>query len=257
MTEQELEKRKQRIMKIGKVGLLALVGFVVAPFIFLAIKGLIGLVVAAGIGLLLINITPVLMEKFANWRLKAIKAEAAKNPIETLQRDFGQRQDALQRFREAITTFSAATMTFGDKLDGFKEQFPKDATKFEQQLAKMKKLLDIRRLRYKEAEDALEQYAAEIDRAKAIWAMGLEAAKMNKAAGMTEEDFLAKIKVETALDSVQTSMNTAFAELETSLLEAKVEKEVLALGEGESERIDDDSDSESGGRKLERVRVRR
>jgi hypothetical protein len=229
VSENEIDvvRQKQKIVTLVKVGMFVLTGFVVAPAIFVAIKGMVGLAVAAVAGLFMINVTPAIADAFANWRLKLIKAEAGRNPIETLQIDFGKRQDALHRFKDAINTFSASVMNFSDKLEGFRVQFPQDSEKFDSQLAKMKKLLEIRRNRYKEAEAAVKQYAAEIDRAKAIWDMGLEAAKMNAAAGMTEEDFMQKIKVETALDSVTKSMNSAFAELETSLEEEEGDKPMI------------------------------
>lgn len=231
MNDTDLQEQARRIKKYVQIGILGIAGFVVAPFILLAIKGLLGLGLLILLGLGAFNLAPVIGDKIGNWRLQALKAEAAKNPIETLQTDYGMRLDALHQFKQAITTFSAAVKNFADRLDGFKSNpkiTAKDAAKFDDQLMKMKKLLEVRRKRYKEAELALEQYDGEIEKAKAIWEMGLEAAKMNAAAGMSDEDFLQKIKVETALDSVQTSMNTAFAELETSLLEEDDEKAIVA-----------------------------
>jgi len=116
---------------------------------------------------------------------------------------------------------------FEDKLDGFTVKFPKEAPKFKENFEKMKELLNLRRKKYKDADHTLDLYNGEIDKAKAIWEMGLEAAKMNAAAGMKDDDFMAKIRVETALDSVTTSMNTAMAELETSLIEEDDEKQML------------------------------
>lgn len=229
MDDTQMQIRRQKIEAVAK-GVVAFVGcVVVAPIVFLAIKGLVGLIVAGVIGLGVINLAPVIAFKLGNWRLAAIKAEAAKNPIETLEQDYAERQQALSNFKHAITTFSAAVQTFKDKLEGFSIKFPKDTDKFNDQFSKMKKLLDVRKHRYKEAEAALDQYSSEIDRAKAIWAMGQEAAKMNAAAGMTDEDFLAKLKQETAMDSVTTSMNTAFAELETSLMEEDGTQEAQKL----------------------------
>lgn len=219
MNESELESKRARMTAVVKVGMLGLAGLVVSPVIFLAVKGLVGIVLALVGGLAIVNVAPLAAYRFSSWRLREIKAEAARNPIETLQLDFGERKNALHSFKESITVFSASVSTFSDKVDGFKIRFPGDSTKFEDQLSKMKKLLEVRKRRYKEAEATLVQYDGEIDRAKAIWEMGQEAAKMNNAAGMRDEDFLAKIKVETALDSVTTSLNTAFAQLETAVME--------------------------------------
>ncbi len=213
------EQRKERLEKVLKVVMLLIVGFVVAPFIFVAIKGLIGLAVAAVVGVLLSQFAPVLAALIANWRLKAIKAEAARNPIETLQNDYGRRVEALQQFKEAIESFSTEVYTFSDKLAGFKAQYPDEADRYDDALSKMKQLLTLRAKKYKEAKANLVDYDEEIKKAKAIWEMGLAAAKMNKAAGVGNDDFLAKIMKDTALDSVQRSMNSAFADLEISLLD--------------------------------------
>lgn len=217
--ELTLEERRERLEKILRYLMLGGIGVVVAPVIFLAIKGLVGLLIAAAIGVTSVQLAPVVATTLANWRLKLLKAEAARNPVETLQNDYGRKLDALKKFRAAIQSFSAAVKDFQDKLKGFKDQYPKDADAYDDQLDKMKRLLKLRTDKYEEAKDNLEDYAKEIDKVKAIWEMGQEAVKMNKAAGMTDGDFVSKIMKETAIDSVQRSMNNAFADLEISLLD--------------------------------------
>lgn len=54
--------------------------------------------------------------------------------------------------------------------------------------------------------------------------MSLAANKMHRAAGMTEDSFIQRIKTETAIDAVQSSLNRALSQLETSL-----SKDVLAI----------------------------
>lgn len=218
---QDIELKRKRIESIVKVAALGVVGFVVAPVIFLTIKGLIGLIVAAGISMTVINFTPWFAVKLANWRLKALKHEAMKNPIETLQNNYKDRLGALQRFREAINSFSSEIKSFTEKLGDFKKRYPDEADKFDGQLAQMKQLLALRSGKYQEAKANLEQYELEIQKADSIWQMATAAAAMSKAAGVDADEFYAKIQVETALDSVQKSLNVAFADLELSLLDEK------------------------------------
>jgi len=217
----DLEIKRNRIESIVKVLAFLVAGFLVAPFIFIAIKGLIGLVVALVVGLVVVNLIPWFSSMVANWRLKALKHEAGKNPIETLQNDYRKRIQALQSFRQSILNSKAEVAMFGDKLDGFKRQYPQDAAKFDEQYRQMMALLQLRGKKYVEAKGNLERYNSEIERAKAIWDMAQAAAEMNKAAGMDADEFYAKIQVETALDSVQKSMNVAFADLELSLVDEK------------------------------------
>lgn len=219
MIELSPEQRKKRIETIVKTVGLLVAGFVVAPFVFIAIKGLIGLAIAAAIGMGIVFFTPVVAAIAVNLRLKALKAEAKRNPVETLQKDFIQRQTALADFRQAIVSFSAEVKNFADKLVDFVKQYPAEADKFKDQLSKMKQLLNLRQKKYQQAQESLASYQLEIQKAGAIWEMGCAAARMNEAAGMSEDDFLAKIQTETAINAIQTNMNEAFADLEISLLD--------------------------------------
>lgn len=212
-----IDEKRRKIELAVKVGALFLVGFIVSPFIFVAIQGVAGLIVAGTIGFAAINLAPWAAAKIANWRIMALKHEAARNPVETLQNDYLRRQESLKDFGAAITTFSAKVSTFADKLVEFRKQYPDEVEKFNAQLAKMRQLLDLRRAKYKSAQAELARYEDEIQKAGAIWQMGQAAADMAEAAGMTEEDFLAKIQVETALDSVQAQLNVAFSDLEQAL----------------------------------------
>jgi hypothetical protein len=238
-----LESKRKNIERVVKVLGLLVAGFVVAPFVFIAIKGLIGLALAAVVGWGIVFFTPVVAAMMANWRLKALKAEAARNPVETLQNDYAKRQTALAEFRQAIVTFSGEVKNFADKLVDFVKQYPAEAAKFKEQLSKMKQLLALRQKKYTQAQESLVAYELEIQKAGAIWEMGCAAAKMNEAAGMTEDDFLAKIQTETALNSIQTNLNEAFADLEISLLDEDKDKakEIYAAKQRDMVHSDEDN----------------
>lgn len=213
----DLELKRERIERIVKYAALPIIGFIVAPYIYLSIKGLIGLIVAGVISVIVVNMIPWFAAVVANWRLKALKHEAAKNPIETLENDYKRRHDALVAFRQSILNSKAEVAGFGDKLEDFKSEYPNDAAKFDEQYRKMVELLRLKARKYEQAKANLQSYEAEIDRARAIWKMAQAAAQMNKAAGVDTDEFFAKIQVETALGSVQKNLNLAFAELEMSL----------------------------------------
>lgn len=236
------EQRKQRTELVIKVVGLLGVCLILGPLATTLAAGgmaLAGLIVGAAALFTVVKFIPWFALKIGNARLKAIKAEAAKNPVETLQNDYQKRTTALGEFRQKIVNFSAEVKNFADKLVDFNKKFPAEAPKFKEQLSKMKQLLDLRQKKYQQAQDNLAAYELEIQKAGAIWDMGQAAAKMNEAAGMTEEDFLQKIQVETALNSITTNLNEAFADLEISLMDDDKEKakELYAqkqqqLGEG-------------------------
>ena len=220
----DLEKKKKVIdLTVKGVGF-AILGFVVAPFIFATIQGMAGLVIAGGIALTVNAFIPYFSLKIANWRIQALKAEAAQNPIETLQNDYLIKKDALSRFADSIRTFRGEIGIFASKLEEFKKLYPKDAKKFDDNHDRMKQLLKLREDKYKEANQSLKNYENEIARANSMWEMAKAAARMNDASGIVnEEDFLQKIQKETALDSVTRGMETAFADLETAILNEEVD----------------------------------
>ncbi len=218
MNLSELNQKRKRLTKWTQIGLLV-VALIAAPIVFLIIQGIVGLAVAGVLGLAVVSFAPAVSLKFANWKLQAIKAEATKNPVETLQNVYAERLAQKSAFKVKITNFRAKVATFADKVEGFKERYPQDVDKFEQQLAQMQKLLNRREQKYVKVSGDLEKFAGVIQRADAIWQMGLAAAEMNAAAGEFDgEQMYERIKVETALDSIQDSMNLAFSEMESDLM---------------------------------------
>ena len=112
----DLELKRKRIETTVKILALLVIGFFVAPFVFISIKGLIGLVIAFAISFGVISFTPYFATVIANWRLKAIKHEARKNPVETLQNRYGEKQAALGNFLESIKKFAAKLKTLESKI---------------------------------------------------------------------------------------------------------------------------------------------
>jgi hypothetical protein len=212
------EKRKQ-LQKLWKIILGGLVCLAVGPFALL----IVGLGPAILLSWVIIQFLPWFSASIANWRLKALKAEAARNPVETLQNGYIQQQQKLAEARKAIVTFKSEIESYASELSGFKKQFPQDSLKFEATLTKMRQLYDFREDKYHQAKHQLDAKAVEIEKAEAIWKMAKAAEKLHQTAGMTEQDFLAKIMEETALASVDNSLNAAIAELDLSLAE-EVEK---------------------------------
>lgn len=214
----DLEKKRKRIEGVVKILALLVVGFVVYPFIFMALKGLLALIAAVFVGALALTFTPWIAAKLANWRLKTIKHEAAQNPIETLENQYAKRVEAMSNFKRHIHEFHATLKGMWDEIEKYKSEFPGQACPYEPQYAKMVQLLNNRTAKYKDAIAQLEEFETLIERKRAEWKIAQAAAKMSKAAGVGE-DFMSKLMSDTALDSVQNGLNLAFAELETSLLD--------------------------------------
>jgi hypothetical protein len=214
------DEKARKTATIIKVVLFVVLGLIAAPIAFLAIKGLIGLIAAAVIAFTAITIAPVLGDMAANWKLKALKDEAARNPIETLQRELLRREKLLADQKPKIERFETKILNFEGKLAGFKRQYPEEAPRFERTLNSMRQLLGLRKERYQEAKANLVQFELETQKARAIWEMG-QAAKDASEGGMTEDDFYAKLKTDTSIEAIEETMNESFARLESSLLESK------------------------------------
>lgn len=215
----DIELKRVKIERLAKIGALCLAGFLIAPIILATIKGIIGLIIAGVITLAAVNLAPWYCAKVANWRIMALKHEAAKNPIPTLENEYIARASKLDQFKDSLENFKAAVKAFYSKLNDVKKRFPEEAQQFEDNYAKLKQLEDLRSRKYLDARQSLADFRASIDKAQIIWDLGQEAKKTSDAAGIGDEDILADIKTKTAIDSVQRSLDTAFADLEISLLE--------------------------------------
>lgn len=233
----ELDRKQTKIENVVKVLGLLLTGFIVAPFVFIAIKGLIGLIIAAAVSFAVINFLPYIAMKFANWKLAAMKAEASANPILTLENQYKEREEGLIAFRENIKTFHAEVQNFYSELEEQSSVHPELRAKFLEQYNKMKALLAMRSDKYKQAQRNLAAFNDVIEVKRSEWKLALAAAKMTKAAGVGE-DFITKLLADTAISTVTTSLNTAFAELEVSLLdEQPVNVPPVVASDAKSEKV--------------------
>jgi len=226
------EAQKQKFITIAKWGVIVAACAVALPVVFFGALGMIGILIAGGIGLVGINAAPVVALKLANMKYRALDAErvehiekvsnaAAVNPIETLIQQSMEKRQASDQFKQAITIFRTEVKNFADQIAGFAKEYPDDVARFQTQQDAMNKLLKFREDRYKQLQVELDNFDAAIKRAQAMWKMSQAAQKMNKLAGMEIADPFEKIKADSAINSVMTSMNKAFAEMETALMDNK------------------------------------
>lgn len=216
-----IDPRAKRWGLFAKYAALLAVGFFVAPYIWVAIGGLIGLVAAGGLLLGVWMLAPAVETAAANMRLRLIKAEAAKDPISTLQNEYHRRAQLLNERKTKIETLAAKTAGFGNKLAGFKRDYPGEAQVYQEIYDKMVLLLKRSREQWVLAERQLDAFDREIDKAKAKWDMALAAADLRQDAGKVEAEFFAKLKVECSFDAIEDGMNTAFSQLDTLLMESE------------------------------------
>lgn len=223
-----IEQRRARIEKWAKVAGLAVIGFLFAPFAAATITGLISLLVVGGIGLLAVNVgIPWFAVTLANWRLKALKAAAAANPIETLENTYAQKESALLKTRDNIKETYAIVQELWNQIQDHNKRFPNSPSQFQEKYEKLKALVALRADKYKAAQKNLAAFAELIEEKRSDWKIAQSMAKADKLA-QVGEDFTTKLMSDTALTTIQDGLNFAFSELEVSLLDEQVAQDKAA-----------------------------
>lgn len=224
---QEIVAKRDKFSGWVKIAALAAVGLFVAPFIFVAIGGLVGLGIAAAVGFTLVQLAPWFALKIANWKYRLIDAEkvdhiqkvtaaAAENPIETLTALLIAKKGAFNEFKASVTQAVTARENFRSKVEKFKVKYPARAGEFETQLARMTDLVARKKKALGEAQQSLDDGDSKLEEMKAYYEMSKDAIEANRAAGMDTGDAFEKLKADTACDAVFESMNMAFAQLEVA-----------------------------------------
>jgi hypothetical protein len=226
------EQRKARLQFGLNLVVLGIVAAFVGPFAVAILHGL-GVLLAVGITVgiawVAMKFLGVFTLMIANASLKAIKAEAMRNPVETLQTEYVKKQSALAQFKQQLGKFIAEVNNFEAKVREYVKNQLEDADIYVGQLHKMQHLQELRKQKYIDAEDSLADFAEAIRRTDTKWKMACAAQHMNEAAGEMEGDVFDKICIETAIESVQTKLNQSFADLDLALLDdANAKKQIDA-----------------------------
>jgi hypothetical protein len=207
--------KRDKIAKLVKYGSAGLVALVVSPIIFLVIKGMVGLIMAAVLGFTAIQLAPWFAMKIANAKVKLIVSEAKENPIETMTNLLVEKRLAYATFKQSVEDAVTARNDFAQQVAEFKGKYPKRAAEFEQKVANMTTLVQRKKEALAAAKQMIDEGDSKLAEMKAYWDMSLAAQKANKASGMDTGDLYEKLKADTAVDAVFSSMNRAFAQLET------------------------------------------
>lgn len=226
-TSTSLDPRARRWGKVALYTTLTLgLGFAVAPFIWTALSGLAGLIVGAGILLATWIIAPVAENVAANLRLKLIKAEAARNPVESLQVEHLRQSERLDRRKMGIEQMSGAIRTLAETIAKLEREFPEspELKQMKADQAELVGLLNQRNADWQDAYVSLGMFAKEIQRAGRIWEVAQAAAKARQQSGLTEEEWMAELRTKTSLDAIRTNLNTQLAALSTEKMQADADR---------------------------------
>jgi septal ring factor EnvC (AmiA/AmiB activator) len=208
--------------KLVAWGMLIPAGFLLAPVIWIALGGLLGLLACIAVLVATWMLKPVVFSFAANMRLKLIKAEASRNPVETLQDDLRKKTVALDERKTNIEKLNAQIRTFADRVSEIRDKYGANDSgfvKLSADLADLRRIYKRRCEKWNEAHVQLGLFGEQIDRANMIWEAAQAAAAARETSGLTEDEFFAKLRTETAFDAIQDSYNQALASLDSDLLE--------------------------------------
>lgn len=225
MTPEQRKERTELIVKVvGLLGVCLVLG-PLATTIAAGLGALAALMVGAAGIFVVWKFIPWFALKIGNARLKAIKAEAMKNPVETLQNQLVKKRDALKEFKNQIRIFAGQVLSFGDQVKQYVKEGLEDAQVYVDQLGKMKQLLALRQEKCQQAEVTLNEFEESIQRTDRKWKMACAAQAMNEAAGDIAGDVFDKICIETSVNAVQDKLNESMADLEMALMDEQAKKE--------------------------------
>lgn len=239
--------KKATWIKWGAAGVLVVL---LGPAILTgAVTGLLG-ILAAIIGLVAVHWFPVISMKVANRaaeakiaeynrHIAALKAEATKNPIETLQREQALKHKELDREAQAIQDFDREVENLRDTVqqEGSRIKSAAGRKKGEEVLQAMERKLRYRRVAFKQAQDKLTAYDTKVEEAEALWRVALAAQRADAASGENNQDLFRKIMEDTAFHSVASEVNMAMAGLRTSIMKEDVTEDDLRAIENNPSQI--------------------
>lgn len=229
MELQEVQSRIAALSNKTKWGAGLLVALLLGPLLYFVGYALFGVAYAATaalavtiIGMVFINVIPVLAFKFANWKLRALKAEAAKSPIETLENQQIEIEAELKKTKDAITDFDAEIETFRQTLATEVENgHPEAAEAGLPVLENMERILEFRRIKYKQTARQVRERDKRVKSAKAKFRVAMAAQKVTAASGETQNRLRAILE-EVAFESVDREVGTSMAELRSALMAESV-----------------------------------
>lgn len=217
----DIETKRKNIERWTKILTLGGLCLLLGPVFILMIKGmaaLIALGITASIAFVAINFIPAFSALVANWRLKALKAVASANPIETLENRYADRCDALAKIRENIKQSYSVLQELYTQIQEHNDKFPDRPSQYLEKYNKLKSLVELRGNKYKQAQANLGDFAQLIEEKRSDWKIAQTMAAASKLAN-AGEDFQSKLLQDTALNTIQDGLNMAFSELEASLLD--------------------------------------
>lgn len=237
--------KKQSVVSMSNVvrfGAMFAICAVIGPVVYMAIKGIVGLAAFGALAFLGYNAAPVIAQKVTNAKTLALEAErnafyraldaeknshiskvakaAAADPIATARSQSNDYKKRAERSLEAITAYGTEVRNFENMTADFSRKYPDNAKMYRDQLETMKKALEHKNTKYKELMEKIKTMDDQISFLEANWKMSQALQKANALGGGDLADPMEQVKADAAIDAVRNSINKAFAEMDSAVLQA-------------------------------------
>jgi len=211
----------QRALFYGGTAIVSLV--VIAPVIAIALGVIVNLTAIGAICVALFAAwmaRPWAILKWKNIVLKALKAEARRNPIETLQNEYLARKAKFDEARTRLVGLTATRNSLGEKLEAFKKKHERTDDKLQAMFDGLSSLIDKLGLNLATANGKLDEFRQNMeyqsDRYKIALETGDLAEELRQASG--DNDPMQQFLHDEAIDAIRTEFNSSMAQIDDLLL---------------------------------------
>ncbi len=215
-----LDPRAQKFGNVVKYGFLVLGLAFAAPFLWLALGGLLGLIALGLTWTATWMLRPWVFMKAANLRLRFIKQEAMKNPTETLLNTYRERSIELDKREIALKELRGRNETLSEKTQDVLERTgpqDRDYQRLKAAHGKMVRVYQYKVTKLAESQKAQDDFKNMIEIAQIKWEAGLAAVAAGESSGYTEDDFFRELRTDTAFDAINTTFNSAVGAIDVDV----------------------------------------
>lgn len=218
---------KDNFQRLIKYGGLAAVTIVIAPFVFLLIQGIVGLIAAVVIA----GVANALIPAFSSWlaqvKFGALRAIISRAPVDELLQRGKERAEALATQAELLKSQATQLQVFKMRTTKLGREYPEEAQQANETLAQYEALFAYRVDAFKQAKQDTETFMRTVDKAEAMYAMAVEDAKLGASFGK-QKDYMAQFREKTAFEAIDKANAQSLATLRMALVDAEYGKDIEA-----------------------------
>lgn len=224
----DIDIRREKLIKHFKYGGLGLVLVAVVPLLFIVASMVAATVTAGAIavigGIALVNLIPVISMKGANWRLKAMKAEARTNPIETAQNQLAKMANQLDAFKQETAQRRSDGKAMVDEISELRKEDPEGAARFDDRIAAYHQEMQDRDSKIEDMVRTLDDATTRVNNAARLWKLEQKYAHLKSPSESAA--MLDKILMDEAIDEALSVANNTASRMHVDAVASRVRQEI-------------------------------